>query len=99
MAKSPYNTFVVVNCKSRKIVLVTSSARKAEALRVVGFRIDVWNCNRLVERIHAREKEPRPMEPYIQAERDFIGQRQLNREKRNNRRRDCNGKRAESAPR
>ena len=87
MAKSSYNTFVVVNCKTRKIELVTSSARKAEAMRRTGYRIDVWNCNALVERIHAKEKECFPMAPYIEAERAFIGERQRRREQRNSFRR------------
>lgn len=87
MAKQCYNTFVVVNCRTRKIELVTSSARKAEAMRRTGYRIDVWNCNALVERIHAKEKERFPMAPYIDAEREFISRRQQNREARNARRR------------
>lgn len=86
--KSGYNTFVVVNCKTRKVELVTSSARKAESMRKVGYRIDVWNCNALVERIHAKEKGERlPMKPYIEAEREFIGKRQHRREERNKKRR------------
>lgn len=87
MAKSGYNTFVVVNCKTRRVELVTSSARKAEAMRRTGYRIDVWNCNALVEKIHSKEKEKFPMAPYIQAERQFIGERQRRREERNSRRR------------
>lgn len=87
MAKACYNTFLVVNCKTRKVELVTSSARKAEAMRRTGYRIDVWNCNSLVEKIHAKEKERFPMAPYIQAERAFIGERQRRREERNSRRR------------
>ena len=87
MSKANYNTFLVVNCKTRKVELVTSSARKAKSMLRTGWRIDVWNCNSLVEKIHANEKERFPMAPYIQAERAFIGERQRRREDRNSRRR------------
>lgn len=88
MSKSGYNTFVVVNCRTRKIELVTSSARKANDRLKTGWRVEVWNCNQLVERIHATEKGERfPMRPYIEAEREFIGERQRRREMRNSKRR------------
>lgn len=86
MAKNVYNTFVVVNCKTRRIELVTSSARKANEYNRVGYRIEVWNCNALVERIRAREKEAFPMKPYIDAERAYIGEKQKRAEERNKRR-------------
>lgn len=88
MARNGYNTFVVVNCRTRKIELVTSSARKANERLKTGWRVEVWNCNQLVERIHATEKGERfPMRPYIEAEREFIGERQRRREMRNSKRR------------
>jgi hypothetical protein len=94
MAKRVYNTFVVVNCKTRKIELVTSSARKANGLLKTGYRVEVWNCNERVEKIHAKEKERFPMGPYIEAEKEFIGDRQRRAEE-NNKRRWMNGKAAE----
>ena len=36
-----YNTFIVVNCNSRKSILTTSSARKSNKLLAKGFRVDV----------------------------------------------------------
>ena len=94
MAKRVYNTFVVVNCKTRKVELVTSSARKANEWRKTGYRIEVWNCNERVENIHAKEKERFPMGPYIEAEKEFIGDRQRRAEEKN-KRRWMNGKTAE----
>lgn len=98
MAKSGYNTFVVVNCRTRKVELVTSSARKANDRLKTGWRVEVWNCNQLVERIHAKEKERYPMQPYIDAERAFVGERQRRREDRNKKRRCPDGKRTKSPP-
>ena len=78
-----YNTFVVVNCKNRSIVIVTSSARKAAEQLKVGVRIEVWNRNELVEKIYAKCREKRHMKPYIDAEREYIGKKQKAAEKRN----------------
>lgn len=94
MAKRVYNTFVVVNCKTRKIEIVTSSARKANERLKTGFRVEVWNCNERVETIRAKEKERFPMRPYIEAEKEFIGDRQRRAEEKN-KRRWMNGKTAE----
>lgn len=95
MAKRVYNTFVVINCKSRAVELVTSSAKKAAKMLCVGRRVDVWNCNEIVERIHAKEKEKHPMAPYISAEREYIRQKQKQAEE-NNRRRYTNESRFKS---
>ena len=86
MSKACYNTFLVVNCKTRKVELVTSSARKAKSMLRTGWRIDVWNCNQIVEKIHAKEKEKNPMGPYVQAEREWIGEKQRRAEEKNRRR-------------
>ena len=79
MGKVVYNTFVVIDCKRRLNLEVTSSARKANSMMRTGVKIEVWNCNGLVETIHATEKEHRPMQPYINAEREYIA----NKQKRN----------------
>ena len=85
MAKHGYNTFVVVDCKSRKIDLVTSSARKANDKLCKGKRVEVWNCNELVERIYSDSKYG--MGTYIQAEKDYHAQKQAQREHYNRLRR------------
>ncbi len=80
-----YNTFVVVDCKTRAPILTTSSARKANAMLKTGVRIEVWNGNSLVEKIYDadRRREQFPLSPYIEAERDYIRQKQARAEKRN----------------
>lgn len=82
MAKYCYNTFVVQDCKNRKVLLVTSSARKAVAMFQKGRCIEVWNCNLLVERITMKSKDARPMQIYIEAEKKYIGDKQSKRSKR-----------------
>ena len=81
--KRNYNTFLVIACRSRKIILVTSSARKAAALLQTGNKIEVWNMNQRVETIYAKWREKRPMQPYIEAEREYIGLKQKQKEERN----------------
>lgn len=79
MAK--YNTFVVCNSRTGKTILVTSSARKARNELRLGRRIEVWNGNRQEHKIIWRNRER--IKPYIQAERDYIGRRQLAAEMKN----------------
>ena len=88
-----YNTFLVVDCKTRKPVLVTSSARKANAWLKTGYRIEVWNENTIVEKIRQadRRKEAEPMKPYIDAEKEYIRQKQAKAETRNKRRKQWQG--------
>ena len=68
MAK--YNTFLLVDTKTRKPLLVTSSARKATSELCKGRRIEVWNENERVCKIYAHKCES--MKPYIAAEKDYI---------------------------
>ena len=83
-----YNTFVVVNCTTRKPVITTSSARKAYKELQTGIRIEVWNNNNLVERIYESDKkEGNPMKPYIDMEKEYIRKKQENATLRNQRRR------------
>lgn len=88
MPKSNYNTFVVINCKARVVELVTSSARKADALFDTGCKVEVWNSNGRVETIRStdRRRERSPLGPYIDAERDYIAARQAAATTRNRRR-------------
>ena len=83
-----YNTFLVVDCKTRKPVLITSSARKAYKELRTGVRIEVWNNNSIVEKVYEadKRKETNPLTPYIQAEREYIGRKQAKAEERNRRR-------------
>lgn len=83
-----YNTFVVVNCNTRKPILTTSSARKANAELTVGVRVEVWNNNTRIEVIHEYDKrrEKYPLDPYIQQEREYIRRKQESATERNKRR-------------
>lgn len=76
-----YNTFIVVDCNSRKNILTTSSARKANGMLATGCRIDVWNNNDKVCSIYQKTREL--MKPYIEAEREYIRQKQARSEARN----------------
>lgn len=86
MAKHSYNTFVVSECKTNRVLLVTSSARKARNEFRTGRRIEVWSCNRKVKRVTVRCKERHPLQLYLDAEREFIGMKQHRAEERNKRR-------------
>lgn len=83
-----YNTFVVVDCNTRKPILTTSSARKAYKQLETGKRIEVWNGNRRIETIHESDKrrEGNPMAPYIQLEKNYIREKQKMAEERNKKR-------------
>ena len=81
-----YNTFVAVNTKTRKPVLVTSSARKVAKLLMPGIRIEVWNENKLVETLYTRVGSA--LQCYIAQEKEYIRNKQAMAEKRNKKRRD-----------
>lgn len=68
MAK--YNTFLLVDTKTRRPLLVTSSARKETNELWKGRRVEVWNENERIEIIYSRKAEG--MKRYIQAEKDYI---------------------------
>lgn len=74
-----YNTFVVCDCKKRKVLLVSSSARKAAKMLQKGKRIDVWNENRLIEGIYSRQSFE--MQKYISLEKQYIAKKQRRAEK------------------
>lgn len=81
-----YNTFIVVDCNTRKPILTTSSARKASRLLTAGIRIEVWNNNEIVQKIYAQDSSP--LSVYINAERDYIRKKQAKAEARNRKRRE-----------
>ena len=82
MAK--YNTFVVYDCKKRKNLLVTSSARKAKKELHVGVKIEVWNENMHIEKIYFKTRMN--LEKYISEEKQYITNKQVKSELRNKRR-------------
>lgn len=69
-----YNTFAVVESKHGNILLITSSARKANELLRVGRRIEVWNGNAKLTSIITKTKDR--MRPFIRIEKDHIQKKQ-----------------------
>lgn len=49
-----YNTFQLVETKTNKTLLTTSSARKVKKQLDIGLRIEVWNNNKLVKKIYKK---------------------------------------------
>jgi len=83
-----YNTFVVLDCKKRKPILVTSSARKANKFLKTGIRIEIWNENEKLETIYesTKRREKYPLKPYIDMEKEHIKRKQEKAEEKNKRR-------------
>lgn len=69
-----YNTFLLVDTKTRKPLLVTSSARKITAELCKGRRVEVWNENERIDMIYANK--PESMKRFIQAEKEYIQRKQ-----------------------
>lgn len=80
MKMAAYNTFVVMDCKKRTPLLVTSSARKAGRLLSPGFRIEVWSDNSKQQVIY--HKNAVELKPYISLEKAYIGKKQAKATKR-----------------
>lgn len=69
-----YNTFILIDCKKRKPIITTSSARKVAKQIDTGFRVEVWNNNELICKVYkSNEKD---IEPYIKAEKEYIRRKQ-----------------------
>lgn len=79
-----YNTFQLVDTKSRKTIITTSSARKCKHEFEKGMRIDVWNENVLTEVIYARNLAD--IDKYVRMEKEYIARKQAAAEERNQRR-------------
>lgn len=80
-----YNTFVLIDCKSRKPIITTSSARKVARQLDKGFRVEVWNENELVSKIYKSNEAD--ILPYIKAEKEYIRKKQEKATIRNAKRR------------
>lgn len=81
-----YNTFIAQETKGGKTMLVTSSARKVKQLLTPGIRIEVWSENRKAEIIYT--KTCSLLDKYVEAERQYIREKQAKAEKRNQKRRE-----------
>lgn len=84
MAK--YNTFVLIGTKSRRVLLVTSSARKARDGMVDRVKCEIWNENERVQTIYCKDGL-NPFLPFVADEKNYIREKQAERERKNRLRR------------
>ena len=75
------NTFVVIDCKDRKNVLITQSARKAKDRFYIGAKIEVWNNGIHVETIYFSTIGK--INKYVSLQKQYIGNKQRKAEGRN----------------
>lgn len=80
-----YNTFIAQETKGGKTVIVTSSARKVKYVLKPGVRVEVWSDNKKTETIYT--KTHALLDKYVEAERQYIREKQANAEHRNKLRR------------
>lgn len=77
--------FVIVDCKERKNIFITKSARKAKEKFYRGTKIEVWNNDGIhIETIYLKTFER--IYDYIKLQRQYIGEKQSKAEQRNKRR-------------
>ena len=76
-----YNTFCLTDTKTRKNLLITSSARKCKKEFIKGCKIEVWNSNKCIEVIY--NKNIKELTKYITIEKKYIAEKQRKAEKRN----------------
>ena len=80
-----YNTFIAQETKGGKTMLVTSSARKVKSLLAPGIRVEVWSENQKTETIYTKTRSL--LDKYVEAERQYIREKQARAEHRNKLRR------------
>ena len=79
-----YNTFALIDTKSRKVLMITSSARKSKKRFIKGCKIEVWSANVLSEVIY--NKNIAEIDKYIKVEKEYIASKQRKAEEKNKRR-------------
>ena len=79
------NVFVVINCKQRKTIIATLSARKAKSMLQKGLKVEVWIDNIHIETIYSKESQK--FKPFVLQEKQWIGKKQKKAEERNRYRR------------
>ena len=80
-----YNTFIAQQTKGGRTMLVTSSARKVKSLLAPGVRVEVWSENKKTETVYT--KTIALLDKYIEAEKQYIKEKQARAEHRNKLRR------------
>lgn len=78
------NVFVVIDCKQRKVLLTTLSARKAQNTIKKGLKVEIWVDNTHFDTIYSKQIEK--FKPFIAQEKQYIGVKQKMAEKRNKQR-------------
>lgn len=79
------NAFVVIDCKRRKVVLTTLSARKAQSVLRKGLKVEIWIDNIHFDTVYSKQFEK--FKPFTLQEKQWIGKKQKRAEERNKRRR------------
>lgn len=78
------NAFVVIDCKQRKTVLATLSARKAQSVLRKGLKVEIWIDNIHFDTVYSKQVEK--LKPFTLQEKQWIGKKQKRAEERNKRR-------------
>ena len=78
------NAFVVIDCKQRKAVLTTLSARKAQSALRKGLKVEIWIDNIHFDTVYSKQSEK--FLPFTLQERQWICKKQKRAEQRNKRR-------------
>lgn len=78
------NVFVIIDCKQRKTVLATLSARKAQDMLRKGLKVEIWIDNVHVDTVYSKQSDK--FKPFILKEKQWIGKKQRQAELRNKRR-------------
>lgn len=79
--KAEHITYIVMDCRTRHVMLVTNSARKAQATLEKGKRIEAWSGNVLIDTVYDSSR-PR-FKKYVERERVYIAQKQARAEHKN----------------
>lgn len=80
-----YNTFNLIDTKSKRVIITTSSARKCKKEMQTGRRIDIWNDNTLIDVIYM--KNIKDINKYVELEKAYIARKQQRATERNKKRR------------
>lgn len=78
------NVFVVIDCKQRKTMLVTLSARKAKSVLGKGLKVEIWIDNIHFDTVYSKQIDK--FIPFVLQEKQYIGRKQRRAEERNKRR-------------
>jgi len=73
--------FTLIDTRSRKIALITASARKCRKLFRKGLKIEIWSNDSLIETIY--NKNIADLSKYITQEKEYISNKQKRATERN----------------